>query len=150
MDTSTQNIKVDKEKVITFTNGIMGLERCKKYLLLDHPGTDAVKWLQSIDEPQIALPVTDPLHFYPDYTPKIPREELLQLDITSPEQAAVLCVLTFHHKAKKITVNLKAPIIINTSQRLADQLIAENPEYNIREPLNLKRDSSVDGRCESC
>ncbi|HHV17935.1 MAG TPA: flagellar assembly protein FliW [Thermoanaerobacterales bacterium] len=141
--------EVDEEKVITFTNGILGLEQYKRYILLDHPGTDAIKWLQSVEEPEIALPVTNPSYFYPNYTPKISTENLLQLDIKSPEEAVVLCVITIPGDTKKITINLKAPIIINTAKRLADQLIAENPEYHIRQPMKLKKGSG-DRRCESC
>lgn len=149
IETRFGDMEVNEEKVITFTNGILGLEQYKRYILLDHPGTDAVKWLQSVEEPEIALPVTNPSYFYPDYTPKISRENLHNLDIKSPEDAVVLCIVTIPGDTKKITVNLKAPIIVNTAQRLADQLIAENPEYNIREPLNLKKDT-VDRRCKSC
>ena len=61
----------------------------------------------------------------------------------------MLCVVTIPGDTKKITINLKAPIIINTAKRLADQLIAENPEYQIRQPLKLKKGSG-DRRCESC
>ncbi|MDD4568990.1 MAG: flagellar assembly protein FliW [Tepidanaerobacteraceae bacterium] len=149
IDTRFGDLEVDEAKVITFTNGILGLEQYKRYILLDHPGTDAIKWLQSVEEPEIALPVTNPSYFYPDYTPKISQENLLQLDIKSPEKAVVLCVMTIPGDTKKITVNLKAPIIINIAKRLADQLIAENPEYDIREPLNLKKELG-DRRCESC
>lgn len=139
----------ESQKIITFTNGILGLEQYKRYVLLDHPGTDIVKWLEAVDEPEIALPVISPFHFFPDYTPKISRENLLQLNITSPEEALVLCVLTIVTHKKEITINLKAPIIINAVSRLADQFIAENPEYNVREPLKLKKAYS-DRRCESC
>lgn len=149
VDTNFEDLKTDEEKVITFINGIMGLEQYKKYLLLNHPGSDTVKWLQALNEPGIALPVADPLHFYPDYAPKISREELLKLDITSPQEAIVLCVLTISKEAKNITMNLKAPIVINPAQRIADQFIAENPEYDIRQPINITKNSD-DGRCKSC
>lgn len=140
---------IASDKIITFTNGILGLEQYKKYVLLDHPGTDIVKWLEAVDEPEVALPVTNPYHFFPNYTPNISRENLLQLHIKSPEEALVLCVLTIRAHTKDITINLKAPIIINPDLRLADQFIVDNPEYNIREPLQLKKACS-DRRCESC
>ncbi|NLZ55032.1 MAG: flagellar assembly protein FliW [Thermoanaerobacteraceae bacterium] len=148
MTTASDSPEVDK-KIITFTNGVLGFEQYKRYLLLDHPGTDIVKWLEAVDEPEIALPVANPFHFFPGYAPEISRENLLQLNITSPEEALVLCVLTIGSHTREITINLKAPIIINADLRLADQFIVENPEYNIREPLKLKKACS-DWRCESC
>jgi flagellar assembly factor FliW len=142
-------VTTESKKIITFVNGILGLEQYKSYVLLDHPGTDIVKWLEAVDQPEIALPVVNPFLFFPDYAPKISRENLLQINIKSPEEAIVLCVLTIGANTKDITVNLKAPIIVNSDSRLADQFIADNPEYNVREPLKLKKACS-DGRCESC
>jgi len=131
-------VTTETKKIISFVNGILGLEQYKRYLLLDHPGTDIIKWLEAVDQPQIALPVANPFIFFPDYAPKISRENLLQINIDSPEDAIVLCILTIGTDAK-VSINLKAPIIINSKVLLADQFIAENPEYNVREPLILKK-----------
>jgi len=141
-------VATESKKIITFVNGILGLEQYKKYLLLDHPGTDIVKWLEAVDQPEIALPVASPFTFFPDYAPSISRENLLQINIKSPDEATVLCVLTIGSD-NNVTMNLKAPIIINAEALLADQFIAENPEYNVRQPLKLKKADS-DRRCESC
>lgn len=143
------NIEVKEDKVITFKNGILGLEEQKEYILLDHPGTDIIKWLQSVKNPDMALPMINPGYFFPKYSPKISPDDLLDLNIKAPEDVAVLCVITIPKDIKKSVVNLKAPIVINHTNRLADQLIVENPEYSIREPLNLAK-ASNDRRCESC
>ncbi|GLI18337.1 MULTISPECIES: flagellar assembly protein FliW [Tepidanaerobacter] len=140
---------LNDEKVITFLNGILGLEDYKKYIILDHPESDVIKWIQSVDEPQIALPVVNPYSFYPDYAPEISEEDLKRLKISSAEEALALCVITISQDASTITVNLKAPIIINVSERLADQLIAENADYSIRQPLDIRRIHD-DRRCKSC
>ena len=60
------------KKIITFTNGILGLEQYKSYVLLDHPGTDVVKWLEAVDAPEIALPVTNPFYFFQTILPRFP------------------------------------------------------------------------------
>ncbi|GAQ24371.1 flagellar assembly factor FliW [Tepidanaerobacter syntrophicus] len=140
---------LNDEKVITFLNGILGLEDYKKYIILDHPESDVIKWIQSVDEPQIALPVVNPYSFYPDYAPEISEEDLKRLKISSAEEALALCVITISQDTSTITVNLKAPIIINVSERLADQLIAENADYSIRQPLDIRRIHD-DRRCKSC
>ncbi len=140
---------LNDEKVITFVNGILGLEDYKKYVILDHPESDVIKWIQSVDEPQIALPVVNPYSFYHDYAPEISEEDLKRLKISSAEEALVLCVITISQDVNTITVNLKAPIIINVSERLADQLIAENTDYSIRQPLDICQ-MHDDRRCKSC
>jgi len=141
-------IEINDGKIITFINGLMGFENLKKYALMDHPGTNFLKWLQSVEDPEVSLPVVNPTVFFPDYSPIISQNELEALKIEEPEQAVVLCVITVSHDVQKATVNLKAPIIINTDKRLADQVIAENHEYLVRQPLNLRKPSQR--RCEGC
>lgn len=149
IDTRFGNIEVFDDKIIHFKNGILGLEEQKKFILLDHPGTEIIKWLQSIQNYDIALPMINPGYFFPKYSPKISKDDLLDINIKTPGDAVVLCIITIPQDLKKTTVNLKAPIVINPKDRLADQLIAENSEYSIREPLNLAK-ATEDRRCESC
>lgn len=149
LKTRLGTFEVEEDKIICFHRGILGLEGQKKYILLDHPDTDVLKWLQSVENPEIALPVIQPGHFFPDYQPEIPKEDLLSLEITSPEEAVVLCIITVPRDPKLATVNLKAPVIINSGKRLGDQFIAENEMYRIREPLNLQK-AVADGRCKKC
>lgn len=136
-----------EDKIITFVNGILGLEDYKEYILLNHPDTDILKWLQSNDNPNVALPVANPAYFFPDYRPLIRTEELETIKISSPEDAFLLCVITVPKDPKNTTINLKAPIIINLDNLLADQIICENEEYHIRHPLIFKQKTR---RCSNC
>jgi flagellar assembly factor FliW len=149
LETKLGSFEVEESKLITFPRGILGLEDYKKYIILDHPGTDVLKWLQSVEDTDIALPVILPEVFFPDYRPQFLKEDLLHLEIRSPEEALVLCIITVPQDPQKATVNLKAPVVINPHRRLADQIIAENEEYKVRQPLNLEKIASQ-RRCKSC
>ncbi|NLC62814.1 MAG: flagellar assembly protein FliW [Thermoanaerobacterales bacterium] len=138
-------IEIEQEKIISFLNGIMGFEILKKYILIDHPGSSILKWLQSAEAPEIALPIVDPMHFYPDYSPIILKDELLQLEIEDISQAAVLCIVKIPQDIEKASINLKAPVVINPVRRLADQLIAENNGYLVKQPLCLSK--QAERRC---
>jgi flagellar assembly factor FliW len=141
-------LEIDDSKIITFINGLMGFENLKKYALIDHPGTNILKWLQSMEDSHVSLPVVDPTAFFPDYAPIISQDELKALKIQDHEQAISICIITVPQDVQKATINLKAPIVLNLSKRLADQVIAENQEYLVRHPLNLKKVSQR--RCEGC
>lgn len=141
-------LEIDDSKVITFVNGLMGFENLKKYALIDHPGTEILKWLQSIEDSYVSLPVADPTVFFPDYFPKVSSNDLKSLKLESLQQALVICVITVPKDAQKVTMNLKAPIVLNPSNRLADQVIAENQEYLIKHPINLVKQNQR--RCEGC
>ncbi|MDN5331223.1 MAG: flagellar assembly factor FliW [Tepidanaerobacteraceae bacterium] len=141
-------IEVVEEKIINFPNGIIGFEDLKKFILIDHPGSDVIKWLQSVDDANISLPVADPTAFYPDYSPEISRDNLEIIGIKNIEDAVVLCVITVPTDIQKATINLKAPVVLNPARRLGDQMIAENPEYRVKHPLQLAQ--KQEGRCAGC
>ncbi|MCG0276858.1 MAG: flagellar assembly protein FliW, partial [Thermosediminibacteraceae bacterium] len=135
-------------KIINFPNGIIGFEDLKRFILIDHPGSDVIKWLQSVEEPAISLPVADPTAFYPDYSPEISKDDLDNIGIKNIEDAVVFCVITVPADIQKATINLKAPVVLNPRQRLADQMIAQNSEYKVKHPLPLAQ--KQEGRCAGC
>jgi flagellar assembly factor FliW len=132
-------IQAEQSKIITFIGGIMGFEHIKKYILLDHPGSSILKWFQSIEDPGIALPTVDPSNFFPDYSPTVLIDNLLQLEVQDVSHAVVLCIVRVPQDIEKASINLKAPIVVNPKKRLADQLIAENSRYLVKHPLNLSQ-----------
>ena len=141
-------IEVEEEKIINFPNGIIGFEDLKRFVLIDHPGSDIIKWLQSVDDADISLPVADPTAFYPDYSPEISTDNLEVIGLKNIEDAVVLCVITVPADIHKATINLKAPVVLNPAHRLADQMIVENPEYKVKHPLELSH--KQERRCEGC
>jgi flagellar assembly factor FliW len=130
-------VEVEEEKIINFPKGIIGFEDLKRFILIDHPGSDTIKWLQSVEEKDFALPVVDPVGFFPDYEPVIGESDLNALNIDSIENAVVLCILTVPKNPEDTTINLKAPVVLNPQNRLGAQLIAENPDYKIKQPIKL-------------
>jgi flagellar assembly factor FliW len=128
-------IDLDEDKVLTFDNGIMGFEDYKKYTILyniEDEGKGQISWLQSLDESTLALPVISPALVKEDYNPIIEDEVLKHLGELNDDNTAVLLALTVPGEVKKTTVNLKAPIIINSDTRKGCQIIAENQEYVVK------------------
>nr|PZN01725.1 MAG: flagellar assembly protein FliW [Bacillota bacterium] len=130
-------IEVEEKKIIRFPNGIIGFEDLKTFVLIDHPGSDVIKWLQSANERDFAIPVLDPTSFFPNYSPALGESDLKSLKLSSLEDAVVLTVLTVPKNPENSTVNLKAPIVLNPIERLGAQLIAENSEYLVKHPVSL-------------
>ena len=56
-------VEIDDSKIICFPNGIIGFPDLQKFTLMhdEEQGSNTIKWLQSIDEPNFAMPVMDPL-----------------------------------------------------------------------------------------
>lgn len=131
------DIELDESKVIIFEDGIMGLEGLTKYALIfdEEEGKEpTIYWLQSLEDPTIALPVVSPFIIKADYNPLVQQQLLEPLGEISEDGAGlfVLLTLTIPKEVKDITANLKAPFVINSDTQKGCQIIAENEDYDIK------------------
>jgi len=115
-------IDVDPADVLTFPSGLPGLEDCREWALLADATNDALGWLQSTTRGDVALAVVSPRRFVPDYQVRIPRSELTPLAIADIRQAQVVLVVS--RSGTALTLNLKAPIVINLEARTGRQVVA--------------------------
>ncbi len=127
-------VEIADDKIITFDSGILGFEDYKKYTILYDVECkeDNISWLQSIDEPGLALPVISPLMVKPDYNPVVEDTLLDPLGGITEENMAVFLVMTVPADLKAMSVNLKAPLIINADSKKGIQVIVENQDYSIK------------------
>ena len=134
-------IEIDESKIITFEDGIIGFPDMKKFTLIfdkEREGRPSISWLQSMDEPEIAFPVMDPLFVCEAYNPSVEDELLKNLGTIKEDNLYVLVTVTVPQDIKELAVNLKAPIVINTDTRKASQIIVEDDlpvRYKIYEIL---------------
>ena len=128
-------IEIDDEKSLTFPGGIIGFPDLQNFVLIhDEEKSDgAIRWMQSIDEPNFAMPVVDPLIFFPTYNPQVEEDLLKKIGEYSENDLLVLVTITVPHDLTKMSVNLKAPLVINTATRKACQVIVE--DYDVKVPI---------------
>lgn len=130
-------IETDDAKNIYFENGLMGFENCRNFLLIhdaEKSGKTAISWLQSIEEPDMAITVMDPLKLL-NYDPVVEDELLKSIGDLSQNELLVLVTLTIPSDITKMTANLKAPIVVNAATYKGCQLIVENDEYKVKHPV---------------
>lgn len=130
-------IMIDDDKIIKFPNGIIGFPDLTDFTLVhdEEKGTESIHWLQSIQEPAFAMPVMDPLIVCPGYNPEVDDELLGILGEIVPEELLVLVTVTVPKDLKKMSVNLKGPIVINAAEKKALQVIVEGDEYQVKFPI---------------
>lgn len=129
-------VDVNEEKLINFSQGIIGFPDLKRFMLIhDDENESSISWLQSVDEPSFAMPVIDPLMIDAEYNPQIEDELLKPLSIVEGTEILVVTTITVPADITKMTVNLKAPIIINAENLKAAQLIVEDDKYEVRYPV---------------
>lgn len=117
-------LSLKSDDVITAPAGFPGLEDCRQWVLLADAENDALGWLQSVNRPETALPVVSPRRFVPDYRFHAYRSELAPLELASLDEAHVLAVVAEHEG--RLTLNLKAPIVVNIRTRAARQIVVND------------------------
>lgn len=137
------SIEVDSEDLIRFPAGLPGLQCCQLWVLLADVENEALGWLQSVAYPEIALAVVSPQRFVADYDLSLARSELESLKLPSLSDAQVFVVL--NHSNQGMTLNLKAPLVINPALQLGRQVVS-NGDWPLRHllttPPNLLRKSA--------
>lgn len=144
-------IDLSEDKILTFDNGIMGFEDCKKYTILydsEKAERPVISWLQSLDEQALALPIISPLYVKEDYNPMVEDELLDSLGELTEDNLALFVTMTVPSDLTKMTCNLKAPIVINADTRKGCQIVADNADYAIKYPVYEKFAKNKEG--ETC
>lgn len=130
-------INVADENVMFFEKGIIGFPDLQKFTIIkdrEKPNS-IIMWLQSLDEGSFAMPVLIPNQIIEDYAPSVEDGILQTLGEVNPNELMLLVTITVPSDLKKMTVNLKAPIIINHKNLYACQAVAENEEYLVKYPI---------------
>lgn len=131
-------IDIDEQTIITFDEGLPGFENLRKFVLLDTEDNkkgesdSPFKWLQCVDDPMIAFAIANPFAFVPDYDIEINDEVVKSLEIEKEEDIMVYGILVIPEDIRKMSINLKAPLIINIKNKKGMQVILDTDKYKIR------------------
>lgn len=129
-------VEIQEDLVFDFIEPILGYEHLKKFALVDHMPDSPFKWLQSIEDENVALPVTMPSFFNIKYEFTIPDDKAEKLDIKAPEDVLILNVVNVPNgRPQDTTINLIGPIIVNVNNKKAMQLVLVNTNYSVRHKL---------------
>jgi len=133
-------VAVNQADIIVFPNGLIGFEDTRHWLVLADADSSELAWLQSTAQPQIAVPLISPRKFLPDYKVTISQRQIETLRVRSTDRVFVMLVLS--KTGKTLTVNLRGPIVINLTQRLAVQCVLNDP-LPLAMPLNVPTTSGI-------
>ena len=128
-------IEIDDSKIISFPSGIIGFPDMTDFALVydEDKGKDSpIRWLQSLQESEFAMPVMDPLLVAQDYNPEVEDDHLIPLGKMGEDDTLVLVTVTVPKELEKMSVNLQAPIIINAETKKAAQIIVNTEKYPVK------------------
>ncbi|MGB3259856.1 flagellar assembly protein FliW [Paenisporosarcina sp.] len=138
-------LEIADSSVITFNKGIPGFEESKKYVLIpaDESGETPFFFLQSIDIEELSFFLVDPFMFFKEYEIKLGDQMVERLELESPADALVLTTVTANGELTDATTNLKAPLVINNNKQLGMQVVLDNKDYLIKQPLFQNSETAV-------
>lgn len=128
IETSTWgSLEITEEQIYEFPKGIPGFEKETRFALLTlEQGPFA--YLQSLKEKELAFVIADPFVFYPDYEFELPESESKELALKE-DQIYVRSIVTIKDSVEYSSLNLLAPIVMNTELRLGRQVVLHNSPY---------------------
>jgi len=130
------DLEIVEDHLLSFPAGIIGLEDCRQWVLLADTSNDALGWLQSAQRPEIALAVVSPRRFVPDYQVCVQRREIEAIDIQDPSESQVLVIVGKNDRS--ITLNLKAPLLLNMEKQVGRQVVVTN-DMPVQHELTLAK-----------
>lgn len=131
-------VTCNDEHVFSFVEGPLGFPGAKKFVILNHPGSSIFKWLQSVEDPELAFVITEPFLFFPEYEFDLADDDVEVLEIRDPKKVLVYSILVIPQEPEKITVNLKAPIVINGDNRKGKQIVIMDDRYSTKHYIFAK------------
>jgi|SRR5438309_1773184 len=125
-------IEVADDALLEFPNGLIGLGG-SRYTLISREESQPFLWLQSTEDPSLALPVTNPGLFFANYEVEIPDAEAKRIGIADPSEADVYVTVRAAEAIEDFRANLRAPILVVHGH--GHQVINEAAECPVRAPL---------------
>lgn len=128
-------VEIDEKKKIYFPNGLPGFPAETEFIILDLPNNAVFQLLQSTKTSNLAFVITNPYLFFQAYELKLDEDLLDQLKITAKEDVTVYAIVTLSKPFSQSTMNLRAPLIINTEQLIGKQYILNDHTYSSKVPI---------------
>ena len=133
------DVVVDTRKAIAFPRGLLGMPDRFHFILANFPSTkmQQFKLLQSLEDVALSF-ITLPIDLQNNI---IAAEDLraackdLQV---SEQQVAILLIVSVHRtpEAVKLSVNSRAPLIIDAERKMGVQYVFQNDAYKVQHMLD--------------
>jgi len=121
--------------VIELVRPMPGFPERRRFALVQLDEDGVLCSLTSLEDPELRFLVVPPGHFFPDYEPDVEDDVAAELEITSPDDALLLVVLTAGSSLATTTANLAAPVLVNPSTRRGGQIVLDRPGLPVAAPL---------------
>ncbi len=122
-------LDVASDNILTFSEGLLGFEKLREFVLISIDETEPMKWLVSIEEPSIGFPLLSPWIIDADYDLR---------NSYDPSTQAAFVVVTLVNPQGKMSANMKAPVLIS-GDHTGKQIILNSDKYSPTYEINRSK-----------
>lgn len=135
-------VTIDPTTIIEFPEGIPAFEEEKQFVLIPLAPNSPFITIQSVKTPTVGFLAAYPFNFKEDYQFDIEETDKEKLKIESDEEVVVYSIITLNDSLANSTMNLLAPVIINSKEKIAKQVVlTDNEQHPLRYPLKSREGS---------
>ena len=147
------DLEIEESNIIHFPNGVPAFEEVRDFVIIHSEEPQLpFKWLQCIDKPELAFVIINPFFVCKEYDFDIEDESLKGIKVEKPEELVIFCIVVVPEDINDMTINLKAPVIINAKDRIGMQVILDTDKYTVRHYVleELRKDREVNEDVGAC
>ncbi len=121
---------------IELIDGMPGFPDMRSFALVSLDEAGLLFSLRSLQDSDLRFLVVPPGPFFPEYAPEIDDDDARRLGISEAEEALLLLVVTVGEQPQDATVNLFAPIVVNSRTRAGAQVVLTGSNHPLRAALH--------------
>jgi flagellar assembly factor FliW len=126
-------LEVEPDALFHFPAGMLGFAHHKQFVVLDHGEDSPFKWLQSVEDHELAFVMTDPLYFKRDYHIAVRKGELTVIEPDNEDDLVVSVIMTIPaQQPQEMSANLLAPLIFNMGNRKGMQYVLTDHRFPVK------------------
>ena len=125
-------VEIDPDRIVEFPDGLIGLGG-SRFALLASDENSPFLWLHSLEDPDLALPVTDPARFFDGFGVELADQDAERLGLNDVTAVAIYVTVRAAETLDEFSANLKAPILVWNGK--GHQVINQASECSLRAPL---------------
>lgn len=127
--------EIPVDRVVSFTEGLIGFPSARRFALLEAPRTDSpFRCLACLDVPELGFVVCEPEALWPGYVAGLPLPEGIPAG-----EVVVLAIVTVPADPAGMTANLMAPLVVDCRTRTGRQLVLDTGPFTTRQPLFARK-----------
>jgi flagellar assembly factor FliW len=124
-------VEATPDSFVTLPEGILGYESQHEFALVAPADYAPFRWLLSFDDPAVSFPVLPAHKVIADYHPALAVSDARAIGAVESD-ALEIYVLAAHDPAEgRLTVNLRAPIVLNPATKLARQVVLSDGRWTV-------------------